>query len=473
MRRGEIQRQVTSTNLWRTRPNNWHLDDPMLRDASRAPFQYSAEVLSDLSSGGLYLLRGPRCVGKSVEMKLTIQRLLMEGADPRCVVYLAVDGWTASDLDRGVEAVYHLTPRGSHVTWFVDEITSIQDGWPARIEWLRHNHPRFSRDTVVLTGSSSSSLDESLGAHAEPRRSWEVADRVLLPFGFRTFADLIQTEMPSGSVDRINLSQVTPSELQDAVLDVSGWMHKLIGAWDTYLIVGGFPRAVAEFLQTRLPDTKLLRTLRRIIGGDAYARARISELHTDVLLQLLQQRIRTPVNVDRLAREIDTATNTARRHLARLRDSFVTWPLHQATVGREGTLRPHPQSQSKVYFTDPAYFRLGTLNAALDMTKATEQQLGVALSRSFERHDGGSYLMFDRLMFGRTASGAEIDFVGPGLGDWVVESKFSENVRLGRVGQTIRSTTRPGIVVTADMIDLSNPNLLAIPAGVLAYLIDN
>ncbi len=473
MRRGEIQQQVAVSNLWRVRPNDWHHEDPDLRDASKAPFEYSAGVLSDLCRGGLYVLLGPRRVGKSVEMKLTIQRLLKEGADPRCVVHLAVDGWTARDLDRGVNAVYSLTPSNSHITWFVDEITSIKDGWPARIKWLRDNHPRFRDDTVVLTGSSSSNLNESLSALAGRRGPTSVPDRVLLPFGFRTFADLIHGEAPLTSVERINLSRVTSHELQDAVLAVSGWMHTLISAWDLYLHVGGFPQAVTEFLDTRLPDTNLPRTLRRIIGADAFARARISELQTDVLLRLLQQRIGAPINRSRLAREIDVSPDTARRHLDRLRDSFITWPMHQATVGREGTLRPQPRSQSKVYFTDPAYFRFGTPHAALDMTKATEQQLGVALSRSFEHHEGGRYLMFDRLMFGRTASGAEIDFVGPGLGDWVVESKFSENVRLGRVGQTIRSTTRPGIVVTTDMIDLSNPDLLAIPAGVFAYLIDN
>ncbi len=99
---GEIQQMLAATNRWWRDPHSWMRADPDLREASVAPFTYSAGVLDDLAPGGLYMLRGPRRVGKSVELKRTIERLLNPGrgpaADPRRVLHASVDGWRAADL---------------------------------------------------------------------------------------------------------------------------------------------------------------------------------------------------------------------------------------------------------------------------------------------------------------------------------------------------------------------------------------
>ena len=122
---------------WWSKPRSWVLGDRDLRQAARAPFDYSANVLDDLRPGGLYLLRGPRRVGKSVEVKKTIKRLIGEGRDPRCIVHFAADGLSAADLRRIARVTDELTPPDGRRFWFFDEITSVADGWPAAIKWLR------------------------------------------------------------------------------------------------------------------------------------------------------------------------------------------------------------------------------------------------------------------------------------------------------------------------------------------------
>ena len=117
---------------------------------------YAAGVLNELAPGGLYVLRGPRRVGKSVEIKRTIEVLIASGIAPRGIVHAAVDGWRAADLGRLVSAARLLMPRGGPRCWFIDEITGITDGWPEQIKWLRDNDAQFRNDTVVLTGSSAS-----------------------------------------------------------------------------------------------------------------------------------------------------------------------------------------------------------------------------------------------------------------------------------------------------------------------------
>ena len=128
------------------------------REAAGAPFRYVAGVLDDLAPGGLYVLRGPRRVGKSVELKRTIEALIAAGTAPRGIVHAAVNGWRAADLGRLVSAAGLLTPPCGRRYWFIDEITGITDGSPERIKWLRDNDARFRGDTVVLTGSSASDL---------------------------------------------------------------------------------------------------------------------------------------------------------------------------------------------------------------------------------------------------------------------------------------------------------------------------
>ena len=101
-------------------------------------------------------------------------------------------------------------------------------------------------------------------------------------------------------------------------------------------------------------------------------------------------------------------------------------------------------AQAKMYFTDPVYVRLvpgtpdaggdrwcgatplggiaGALDASTlgigtpDSSALSEQQLGMALLRSFEREHPGSYMEFDRVLHHWTRTRKEIDFVGPGFG---------------------------------------------------------
>ena len=92
-------------------------------------------------------------------------------------------------------------------------------------------------------------------------------------------------------------------------------------------------------------------------------------------------------------------------------------------VTGEDALRPKLSAQAKVYFTDPVYARL-EVDVPPDATVLSEQQLGLALWRSLERERPGSYLGFDRVLYHRTPTRKEIDFVGPELGGWAIESKY-------------------------------------------------
>lgn len=471
MRTGELQARLTATNRWWRRPQDWAAQDPDLQEAAAAPFTHSAGVLEGLARGGLYVLRGPRRVGKSVELKRTIERLIGEGADPRAIMHMSVDGWSADDLGALLRAAERLMPPDGHRWWLIDEITAISDGWPAQIKWTRDNNRRFRHDTVVLTGSSSSNLRDSIGDLAGRRGPADAPDRVMLPIGFRTFVKL--TERESDPQDETGLpaaavGDLTPDRLRDAAYRLAPWLDALVDAWEDYLRVGGFPQAIASHIRDRQPDAGLQQALLGVISGDAFQRARLSDPQTTEMLRRLTRGLGSRINSSRLAREVSVSLPTARRRIDDLRESFVVWPAH-----RENGLRPNLRTQSKLYFTDPVYARIGYRDArAIDETTLSEQQLGMALLRSSLRDGHSNYTDFDRVLYYRSATGAEIDFVGPDFGGVAIESKYGDGRWRRSAGSTLAASPWRGVVATRTELDLEEPEMAAVPTAMLAWLID-
>ena len=469
MRYGEVQQRLTESNRWWSDPDGWAKDDPDLRRAASAPFQYTARELRDLAPGGLYTLRGPRRVGKSVEAKKAVESLIDGGVDPRLVVYMSVDGWQAGDLGRLVDAATALQAPGQRY-WFIDEITSVTDGWPDRVKWLRDNDPRFGSDTVVLTGSSATDRATAIGTLLGRRGDAANPDRVLLPMGFRTFASLGGAghgEMqPPGDIGPLRVADLCSDRLREAVYRIAPWLHPLVMAWDAYLLTGGFPQAVAYHIDARATVSPLPRSLLDLVHRDALNQTGWSRVQTSAFLRRLVGGVGSPVNKTAVAADLQTSANTVQRRITALQEAFVLWPCL-----RSHNLVPQLRAQEKLYFTDPAFTRL-LPDSSPDSSLLSEQQLGMALLRSMERQEPGFFLEFDRVLHYRSKSGAEIDFVGAALGGCAIESKYVD-ARWKRATRTLTDSPWRGIVATRSVLDLEDPDLLAVPAAILAWLIDN
>ena len=188
-------------------------------------------------------------MGKSVELKKTVETLIADGVEPRGIVHVSVDGWRAKDLYRLVNGARALVPHVEKRYWFIDEITSIPDGWPHQVKWLRDNDSWFRGDTVVLTGSSSSNLTQALGALAGRRGAAVDSDRLLLPMGFRTFVRLTTENGPLPDVGRLRLSELVSRQFGEAIAALVPWLFTLVNAWEAYLRVGGFHQAVTSHVR--------------------------------------------------------------------------------------------------------------------------------------------------------------------------------------------------------------------------------
>jgi uncharacterized protein len=467
---GQLRRLLLEHSPWRAR-TGWERDDPDLRAASRLGLDYAPAPLAGIEPPGLYVLRGPRRVGKSLELKRTVARLIQQGVDPKTIFYCACDGLSAQDLRRLV-ATGHNAARtvGGPRWWLLDEVTAVR-GWSATVKQLRDQNTQFREGCVVLTGSSARDLREATKDLADRRGGVPDSDRLLLPMGFRGFCDAL------GRFEQTPRTRVRPRDFltpaaEQAVQELEPWSVALDDAWQLYLTHGGFPRAVGAFVRDGAVEPGFLDGLWEVIAGDAIRATSMSEAEVATLLARLAANLGSPVNATAIAADVGLRDgDRVNDRIDDLVTAFLAWRCH-----REKGSRPNPAAQRKVYFVDPLIAQLAHLRneafPAPDPSFLNEQQIGLQLARAVALNRAAAFVESDGVMYERTATGSEIDFVGPALGG-PFECKY-EDKPWRRSAQTMRARHGRGVVVTRMPFSVGERDepLWAIPAGIVAWLVD-
>lgn len=467
---GQLRRRLTDRSTW-WRDSAWERDDPDLREAAESPFLYQPDPLADLRPGGLYVLRGPRRVGKSVEVKRAIAATIHRGANPRLVFFCACDGLSAQDVRRLIVVGQKdsATLSGERF-WFLDEITAVP-GWAEAIKELRDGDPVFRRACVVLSGSSARDLRDATKALAGRRGDVADSDRLLLPMDFHSFCLAI------GGFDSVPEEGLRPRDFltragERAIVELSPFFSDLDHAWQSYLRVGGFPRAVSDFVRTAEVGDGFVRALWDVIAGDAFQRTGMTDADVLAFLERLAVGLGSPLNASAVARDVGLSDNhRVNDRLAALGFALMGWRCHRMESGV-----PNLRAQAKAYFLDPLIARLPHLRDERrrepDDSLLTEQQLGLLLLRAAGAGGPEALLEAGVVMYERTASDAEIDFVGPELGI-AFEGKYVDGP-WRRAAQSMRAREGGGVMVTRTVLDLDtregNP-VWAVPAGIVGWLL--
>ena len=469
MRTAEIDTEIVESNPWWRDPETWERRDVQLGVARSSPLAYEPRPLADLTSGGLYILRGPRRVGKSTTLKQLVRERILAGVAPRTILHISVEGRSAQDVADIVRraAERWLAGAPGERLWLIDEITGVHGDWPATIKRLRDHHPSIALDTVVLTGSSSMKFDEARKLLAGRRRVTR-SDRVLFQMSFVDVAVTLGVDLPTSP--NLDIPDLVDDEAMEAVVsEYRPWMPALVDGWDRYLRVGGYPQSVAADMREEAESPGVLsETLWDVIHGDAFAGSGLTQTQTQAILRVLTSSLTSLLSVHAVARDAVLADRTAAERLDALRRGFLVFPVH-----REQGLAPKPRAQSKWYFTDPQLARLASTRGAgqpPDLSRVSEQQLALAILRSLERRSAGAAIRHDRLLHYRSSTRAEIDFVSPDFASTCVESRFVDH-GWGRAFQTIEASGRStGLVATHSGLRRHDGGW-ALPAGLLAFLL--
>lgn len=466
MNEPELARQLTAANPWWRKPHEWERDDRDLR-AVPGSLTYDPDPLVGISPPNLYVLRGPRRVGKSVELKRSVGRLLGAGVEPRRIIHCACDGLTADDLRRLQRVARKQLTRSVDAPryWLLDEITAVR-GWPEAVKWLRDN-TGMADDCVVLTGSSARDLEEARKALAGRRGQTTDSDRLLMPMGFRSFCLSLGTGLPE--LPTIEPRGFLSDDVDEAVDILLPWLDEVATLWEVYARIGGFPQAVSGYLARGDVDPAFAADLWDVIHGDALRRENFSAAQSTRLLRRLARSLAGPVNMTALAEDIGVGSHsTASRRVKDLVDGYCAWPCHRQGDGG----LPNLAAQEKVYFTDPLLARLPHLRDEQpppETAKISEQQLGLALALALVGGDASRYGDFSTVMYARSATGREVDFGGRGLGAVAFEAKCTDR-SLGRESQTMRAMFGGGVLATRAKVDRLG-DVRALPAGLIALLL--
>lgn len=472
MRDFERRQHLLNFNPWWQDSRRWEERDPDLREARlNALSSYDPHPLSDIARGSLYLLMGPRRAGKSVAVKRAIAGLLGKGVDPLRIVFCPCEDLSTHDLRRIVKLAEDLTPgvEPEHRYWFFDEITYVSS-WAAALKQLR-DQTSLRRGCVVATGSSGAKLREAQG-ELGGREGKAGGVRLLLPMGFRAFVRELYPNLAANLPrDAIALLDLQSDAARRYLNPLAVQVDQLVLAWERYLTIGGFPRAVADALEGVDVQPSTANSLWNILVGDVLHVGSMSERDVKALLQRLVAGMGSPLSVANIANSLNIgARNTVDGRIERLCASFYAWrpsTTHDGVTAVEG-------GQSKLYFTDPLIARLPSLRdrsvAPPDVTYLSEQQLGVSLLRVIARTDHLTILDEAAVLVQRNPNtGSEIDFVGA-LVETPIESKYvSQNWKQER--KALDEHYQRGVIATRDILDL-NDDIWAIPSGLLAWTID-
>ncbi|HAK94119.1 MAG TPA: hypothetical protein DCM87_03700 [Planctomycetes bacterium] len=355
-------------NFWEH--EGWEQADPHLSKVRAMPFQRRFPFVPE--KPGLYIVRGPRQIGKSSWLKT----ILSYHASRVPCFYLSCE-----NIPDHLDLAEILKSVRDRKVVLLDEVNFVKD-WDRAV---KHEVDSGKTSMLVLTGSHA--YDLTRGADRMPGRFGSGGEFELLPMGFDEFL---------------------------AMREQAGWRGgERVEALRTYFRVGGFPTAVAEAGAGARRPRKAMATYLRWLTGDAAALGKQETYLKELLIQLAQT-LQTPISLQTLAKKTRIGShNTVQDYVALLEACFAVRTLYAVDLD-SGAYRF--KKEKKFYFTDPLLFWIALDLSGMAAPDNVEDRLAEmvaheALSRRFGRF---GYL--------RTKAG-EIDFVCPKR--WAVEVKWS------------------------------------------------
>jgi predicted AAA+ superfamily ATPase len=180
----------------------------------------------------------------------------------------------------------------------------------------------------------------------------------------------------------------------------------------------------------------------------------------------------SPINLSRIARDVGLPGHqAAANRIEDLVRAFLAWRCY-----RIHDSKPNTAAQRKLYFVDPLIAQLAHRRnpdfPAPDTAQLTQQQIGLGLARAVSPHAPSAFLQTDRVMYERTDTGAEIDFVGPDL-EIPFECKYTDGT-WRKEALTMKARHGRGVMITrSPLLTGAEEPIWAIPAGIFAWLLES
>jgi predicted AAA+ superfamily ATPase len=359
-----------------TEHNPWWLDrtaidkDRLISEYDSASFKWDPrlEKTIEWDADVIYVLRGPRQVGKSTLLKLKIRDFMRTGTQPRRVFYWPCDLVGGPEKLAAVVTSYLDLARRDEVNRLyivLDEISSVRD-WQKGIKSL-YDSGRLRNCTIILTGSHS--IDLRKASETLARRRGEIhklkdqlPDKVLLPMKFSEYVDERSETIRNFVLDLDLLrrerrhaiwSEICKGSLPREIKELEVVAKGVQQLFDEYLITGGIPKTIDTYLRTGTISRDLYEGYVDLLVRDI-ARWNGNEIILRQIVRRLVDTLATPVTLNSLREDTDVSSHhTTGTYLDFLRDSFVVTTIHKLDKNKDG---PVFRNSRKIHFVDPFLF---------------------------------------------------------------------------------------------------------------------
>ncbi len=319
-------------NPWWVDPDAIYDDERVRKALSRKPrIGYRFEPVNKI-------LIGPRQVGKTTYMKLSIANLIESGVNPRNILYFSCD--LLRDYREIVSVVKSfLRSIKGEAYVFLDEVTFVE-GWERAVKFLLDS-PLASRMVLQVTGSTSAGLKRE----SFPGR--EIRIEEFLPLDFRGVSLVFEPKLK-----RVELPHEKPQrsrEFYENALELYPYLEVLSGALDFYLFSGGYPRSIYELLDGGIrPETYEMVYNATIL--DVAKLGRSERIALSMILGLLR-RYGDRLTLNSLAKELEIGSHvTVRDYLELFEELFIGRNYFQVKLH---DFTPLFRKERKFYFLDP------------------------------------------------------------------------------------------------------------------------
>lgn len=361
-------------NFWEI--SGWEKNDKHLRALKQAPFQRSFARLP--SGPGLFVIRGPRQIGKSSWLKT----MLSQHTNPKEIFYFSCE-----DIEDYKSLSELLKANKDRKVFLIDEISYV-DQWWRPIKALLDNN-----DTIRIIVTGSHALDVKKGMDQMPGRWGYGGEFELLPMDFEEFSDMRKQ---------------------------AGWKAlSRVEELELYFKVGGFPTSLIEAGEECRRPVNSMETYRRWLWGDLQ-KIEKSEVYLREILSQIALTTTSTISLQKLAQKTQIGShNTAQDYVEVLEACFALKTIYQVDLE---TGAPRFRKEKKFYLRDPLIFWLALEWTGVPVPNNVNEMLAEIVAAEF--------LVRRYKRFGYYADkNGEIDFISAQTATdqpWAIEVKWKD-----------------------------------------------
>ncbi len=411
------------------------------------------KIIPWLRKEKILIIKGARQVGKTTILK-QLQEYIENNFPESQSVYLMADDLENQSIFSSVSNLENYISQKTgfpdgFTFLFIDEFQYIEQAG----QFLKNIFDKYKdQENLQIIVSGSSSLEITKNQEFLTGRALEfMVDRI----SFREFFNW-KEEIKGEFLKLDNLKEIKNF--------YHNFQTPLQNSLKEYLVFGGYP----EVLTTKIQEERKIilgSIIKTYIEKDIVNFLRIENVGAfNGMLKILSEQIGNMVNVSKFGDDLGIALETARKYLDILEGTYVfkrVLPYHK-------NIRKEIVKMPKIYLLDlgiKSYFSRSWDADKIIGGEIIENFVYLTLKAQFES---------DYILFYRTKSGTEIDFIVKTENDKInlIESKYRNNPRanaLKNFKNKYPDTVKKSIVITKDFLDKKD-GVYFIPATLIPFL---